>query len=354
VLTGLRNERSQLIQQYGVDNEGLIDITGGNYTKPYEKQIFDLTKRINEKKMKLEKLGYIKKYRLRGDNLDITDDAGLDRLRQIMKDKLPPFSADLPVEIKQVYHLLTKDKLDPVEYDLLRKNMSSYKLWDNAPMFKEVLGSNGVNAVTFGHNNWGGTTHSKGAYRGKQTAVFSPDSLVTDKQLTDIYNQATTPQVDKSKTPTDKSQYRNNLEAENPETLVLNDGWESYRKESIKRYEEQLNSDISSTQKKGIKQNIEALKNAKPNEVYRINPSTGRVEVHPASELLGAFSKYIGDDVPPIVIGNVKEPGSMRRLPSNWAGANGTYTSKLSRLDYKTKNSVYHETMHHIDHFIRG
>lgn len=158
--------------------------------------------------------------------------------------------------------------------------------------------------------------------------------------------------------PEKSSGRKETLTWEDPRRTVKNDGWESYRENSIKNYEEYIAYEESRGAAeyhiRGLKENLKALKSANPNEVYRINPATGKVEVHPSSELVKAFSDYIGEDAPPIVIGNVLEPGSASRIPSNWAGANATYSAPLSRLDYKGKNSVYHETMHHLDHFVRG
>lgn len=163
------------------------------------------------------------------------------------------------------------------------------------------------------------------------------------------------PRVDKSESGVNKA---GTLTRESENTLVSNDGWESYRDNTIKNYEKRIRwmetRGGSKRHIKGLKDNLKALQSAKPNEVYRVNPTTGKTEVHPASELLKSFSKAIGDDVPPIAIGNVAEHGSSSRLPANWAGASGTYVSQMSRLDYKKKNAVYHETMHHIDHFVRG
>lgn len=144
---------------------------------------------------------------------------------------------------------------------------------------------------------------------------------------------------------------------EDPMRTVRNDGADSYRQTSIDNYERVISdmqrSGSSQRHINGIRQNLETLKSSKPNEAYWINPSTGKAELHPASELLGSFSKYIGEDVPPIVIGNAIGEGRVP-VPKNYSRANATYMAKLSRLDYKNKNSVYHETMHHIDHFIRG
>lgn len=103
---------------------------------------------------------------------------------------------------------------------------------------------------------------------------------------------------------------------------------------------------------KGYQQNVEALKNASPNKAYEIDPKTGKAVEHPSSEILSAFSRSIGEDLPPIVLGNTPKQGAGRRLDSNTAGANATYSPSFNRLDYKEKRSVYHETVHHIDHFI--
>ena len=103
---------------------------------------------------------------------------------------------------------------------------------------------------------------------------------------------------------------------------------------------------------KGYRQNTEVLKNSSPNIAYEIDPKTGKVRQHESSEILAAFARSIGEDLPPIIIGNTPKQGAGRRLDTNTAGANATYSPSFNRLDYKEKRSVYHETVHHIDHFI--
>lgn len=96
------------------------------------------------------------------------------------------------------------------------------------------------------------------------------------------------------------------------------------------------------------RRNAQILENGDKNTAYHIDPKTGQVAEHPLSEILRAFSRSVGEDLPPLVIGNQPGKGG-KRLDSTTAGATGTYNRGYKRIDFTEKRSVYHETVHHID-----